>query len=53
MHFRITPNTFERLLEKLYYIEDNNNIHVGCKPLPLEKQLMIAIWYLSNIKSFR
>lgn len=53
MHFRITPNTFEGLLEKLYNIEDNNNIHVGCKLLPLEKKLMITIWYLSNIESFR
>lgn len=30
MHFRITPNTFERLLEKLYNIEDNNNIQSTC-----------------------
>ncbi|XP_018303462.1 putative nuclease HARBI1 [Mycetomoellerius zeteki] len=50
-HFRITPNTFEELLTKLHSIEDN--INVGCKPLPLIKQLMITIWYLSNIESFR
>lgn len=52
MHFRITPNTFEVLLQKICSIQ-NDNIHVGNKPLPMEKQLMITLWCLSNIESFR
>ncbi|XP_018404621.1 PREDICTED: putative nuclease HARBI1 [Cyphomyrmex costatus] len=50
-HFRITPDTFEALLTKLHSIEDN--VVTGCKPVPLKKQLMITIWYLSNIESFQ
>jgi len=54
MHFRITPNTFEVLLIKICNIQnDNNIIHIGNKPLPMDKQLMITLWCLSNIESFR
>lgn len=42
MHFRLTPNTFEVLLIKMCSIQ-NNVIHVGNKPLPIEKQLMITL----------
>lgn len=52
MHFRITPDTFEALLAKLHSVQ-GNEIHVGCKPIPFEKQLMVTIWYISNIESFR
>lgn len=43
MHFRITPNTFEALLIKMCSIQNDNIIHVGNKPLPMEKQLMITL----------
>lgn len=52
MHFRITPNTFEVLFAKLHSIEDNT-VHIGCKEISLEKQLIVTIWYLANIESFR
>jgi len=40
-HFRIISDTFEALLTKLHSIKDNN-INVGCKPVPFEKQLMMT-----------
>ena len=52
MHFRITPDTFEDLLTKIHNIQENHS-NVGQKPLSLEKQLMITIWCLANIESFR
>ncbi|XP_018405660.1 PREDICTED: putative nuclease HARBI1 [Cyphomyrmex costatus] len=52
MHFRVTPDTFEDLLTKIHSIKENYN-NVGQKPLLLEKQLMITIWCLANIESFR
>lgn len=53
MHFRISSNTFKELLRKMYIIQNDNIIRIGNKPLPLKKQLMITLWCLANIESFR
>lgn len=50
-HFRMTPTTFENLYNR---IGAHWQTRVDGKPeIALEKQLMIAIWYLANIESFR
>lgn len=51
-HFRVNPETFEDLLSKIYSIQDHG-VRCGHKSIALEKELMITIWYLSNIESFR
>lgn len=53
IHFRITTSTFQSLIIKLHDDNSEDKKNVGCKPVPLEKQLMITLWYLSNIESFR
>lgn len=50
-HFRITPTTFESLFSKLRLIDHRRSD--GNPEISVEKQLMITIWYLANIESFR
>ncbi|CAH1983333.1 unnamed protein product [Acanthoscelides obtectus] len=52
-HFRMSPTTFEDLLEKLSVVFHNRPDGPGRFPVPMEKQAMIALWCLSNLKSFR
>lgn len=53
-HFRMKPETFEDLLNKLHNtLELDVEFHAGNQPMPLEKQLMITIWCLANMESFR
>ncbi|KAJ8932762.1 hypothetical protein NQ314_014463 [Rhamnusium bicolor] len=54
-HFRMTPTTFEDILRKMHAVaEINVQAHAGGNPeTPIEKQLLIALWYMSNIESFR
>jgi hypothetical protein len=51
-HFRLKPATFENVLAKLYSVS-NENVTGGNPEVPLEKQLMISLWYLANLESFR
>lgn len=52
LHFRMTPSTFESLLVKIHNIEEHL-VHSGHPEIKLEKQLMMTIWYLANMESFR
>ncbi|CAH2011892.1 unnamed protein product [Acanthoscelides obtectus] len=52
-HFRMSPTTFEDLLEKLSVVFHNRPDGPGRFPVPMEKQAMIALWCLSNLESFR
>lgn len=50
-HFRMNSTTFENIVIKLHSIVQvklNGNIETS-----VEKQLLIAIWYLANIEAFR
>ncbi|KAI4455693.1 hypothetical protein MML48_9g00008709 [Holotrichia oblita] len=54
-HFRLTSTKFEGLLTKLHATKDTSG-HVekgGTPKMPLEKEMLITIWYLVNIESFR
>lgn len=50
--FRMSARTFENLLHLLHSMEVNY-VHSGHPEVTLEKQLMITIWYLANLESFR
>lgn len=53
-HFRVSIETFEKLLTYLIQIKNSENRRPdGRQELNLEKQLMICIWYLSNLESLR
>ncbi|KAJ8930649.1 hypothetical protein NQ314_016564 [Rhamnusium bicolor] len=52
LHFRIDPDTFEDLLRKLS-ITFTRNIKVGNPELNFEKQVLLTVWYLANLESFR
>lgn len=51
-HFRISPGTFEVILNKISTVAPIS-VRTGPPSITLEKQLMIAIWYLANIESLR
>lgn len=51
-HFRMSCTTFESLLSKVQSLQVVNRIS-GNPETTVEKQLMIALWYLANIESFR
>ncbi|CAH1373259.1 unnamed protein product [Tenebrio molitor] len=57
MHFRLTVETFEDLLQKMYAVRaeyiNNNNVKHGFPRTILEKEAMIMIWSLSNQECFR
>lgn len=48
-HFRINPDTFEDLLQKMHNTRINET-HAGQPQLSLDKQLMITIWSLANLE---
>jgi hypothetical protein len=54
-HFRMSPQTFENLLIRLYNLVEHNIVGRagGNVEVSLEKQLLVALWYLANIESFR
>lgn len=56
-HFRMSPNTFENLLQKLHSVTERPNevvnVTAGHPEIPMEKQVMITLWCLANIESFR
>lgn len=53
-HFRLTPTTYEILMGKLHSVVDRTEMRISGNPeLTLEKQMLIALWYLANIESFR
>lgn len=51
-HFRMNPATFEDLLQKLHVLVDKN-VQVRHPEIKLEKQVMLTLWCLANIESFR
>lgn len=51
-HFRMSAQTFEDLLKKIHLVDVGGPI-VGNPKVALEKEVMITIWYLGNIESFR
>ncbi|KAB0793030.1 hypothetical protein PPYR_12650 [Photinus pyralis] len=51
-HFRITVTTFEDLIIKISAIHVSE-IRVGHPEMAIDKQLLITIWSLSNLESFR
>ncbi|KAF2902072.1 hypothetical protein ILUMI_04114 [Ignelater luminosus] len=53
LHFRMSPTTFEYLLHAVYGIRQNPTVNVGQPQINLDKQLMITVWYLGNLESFR
>lgn len=53
-HFRIHPSTFEILLQQIRMANnDFNDGYVGRPQVNFEKQLLITLWCLANIESFR
>lgn len=52
IHFRMFPETFEDLLRKMYNANEEIRRYPRSK-IPIEKEVMITIWYLGNIESFR
>jgi hypothetical protein len=51
-HFRMDPHIFEDLLRKLYTIYPQV-AKAGNQELDLEKQVLLCIWYIANLESFR
>lgn len=53
-HFRLTKPTFDILMENLHSVVDRAGMRISGNPeLTLEKQMLISLWYFSNIESFR
>lgn len=52
IHFRMTPATFEILLSRIAVV-DPIPFRSGNQETPLEKQLLLTIWYMANMESFR
>lgn len=44
------PDTFEHLLTQLHQVNVQNRGH---SEISLEKPILITIWYLGNMESFR
>lgn len=55
LHFRMSPETFEDLLQKLnlVYMQNTDYPRKGHPSISLDKAAMILIWYLGNLESFR
>ncbi|KAB0803254.1 hypothetical protein PPYR_00224 [Photinus pyralis] len=53
-HFRLLPDTFDIILGYLHDIKNREHRKPdGRQEIYLEKQLLITIWYLANLESFR
>lgn len=55
-HFRMETQTFEDLVEKANRVYTQNNLNpsnVGHPRISIEKELMVTMWYLGNLESFR
>lgn len=54
-HFRMNPDTFQDLLNRAgrVYRQDNLIVSVGRPRTDLEKELLVLIWCLANLESFR
>lgn len=52
LHFRMSPTTFEKLYQKLQRFDEQRRL-AGTPEVCIEKQLIVALWYLANIESFR
>lgn len=52
-HFRMAPATMERLLVMLGPRLAKSNVGPGRPPVKADKQLMVAVWCLANMESFR
>lgn len=52
IHFRMNGATFENLLNKICRVA-KKDLTAGQPQIALDKQLMVVIWYLANLESFR
>lgn len=55
-HFRMNSDTFQDLLNRAgrVYRQNNTNVsNVGRPRTDLEKELLVLIWCLANLESFR
>lgn len=53
-HFRLLPETFEKLLGYLLQVKTSEQNRLdGHQEIMVEKQLMITVWYLANMESLR
>jgi hypothetical protein len=50
-HFRMSPSTFEILLNMLYSVFTGQTI--GQPQIELDKQLLITVWFLANMECIR
>lgn len=50
-HFRLEAQSFEDLLNKVHILYEPSNL--GHPEISVELGLLISIWYLANIESFR
>lgn len=51
-HFRLTPNVFNDLIDKLNNFSCISSQR-GHPEISLDKQVMMTLWYLGNMESFR
>lgn len=52
----LETQTFEDLVEKANRVYTQNNLNpsnVGHPRIGIEKELMVTMWYLGNLESFR
>lgn len=52
-HFRMGIQTFEDTVFKLVSVSEKLSSHGGNPEIAYSKQLMILLWYLSNLECFR
>ncbi|WAR10350.1 hypothetical protein MAR_035426 [Mya arenaria] len=52
-HFRLTRPSFEIILTYLGSMEGQGPTNKGRKQIPLEKELLVTLWYLGNLESIR
>lgn len=53
VHFRATAATFQSLCQKVAICSQREENRVGFPRMIIEKELMITLWYIGNLESFR
>lgn len=53
-HFRMTPTTFQTIINKIHNIEAERHTENQKNPeITVEKQLLLTLWYLANLECYR
>lgn len=52
-HFRINPDVFIDFLNKIFNCVEDIGSKRGHPELDLDKQVMMTLWYIGNMESFR